>query len=452
MQTLSQHTNKNPLKSTEELSDLMNAILKKSRQLGATDACVAVNNDRGFSIDVRMNNVETIAFSEERGIGITVYIGQRKGSASSNDTSAESIHKMVAAACDIAAVSAEDPCFGLPDPKLIQHQYQDLDLYHPWNITPQEAIQRAIACETIALQTDKRIMNSDGVNVSTYTGCRGFANTLGFLGVTNSSRHSMSCTLIASQNDKMQRDYAYTTVRHAADMTSAEKLAEKAVERTVARLNSRQIKTQKAPVIFSSRVSSQILSALVGAVNGMNLYRKNSFLLDALGQQIFPEGIRIYEQPHLKRGLGSAPFDNEGLLTRNNVLVADGRLQQYVLGSYSARKLGLQTTANSGGVFNLTIDKTAGGLHDLLKTMHTGLLITDLMGDGGSLLTGDYSQGASGFWIANGEIQYAVEEITIAGNFKNMFRDITAIGDDINPNIATKCGSILIAEMMIGGS
>lgn len=452
MKTLPQTINKTRLKSTRELTHIMHDVLDRARKLGASDASVAVNHDSGFSVDVRMREVETVAFSEDRSVGITVYVGQQKGSASSSDTSPAALEAMVSAAIDIAKVSAPDPCFGLPESELMDSTYKELDLYHPWDISPPEAIEMALRCEGHALDMDKRIANSDGVNISTYNFCHAFANTLGWEGLTHSSRHSISCSLIAKEGELMQRDYDYTTARSADSLLSIDRLAESAVKRAVSRLGAQKLKTRKMPVLFSSRLSGSLIGSYIGAVSGSNLYRKNSFLMDSVGQQVFPIGVRIHEQPHLLRALGSSPFDGEGVPTRNNVFVEDGRVCQYVLGSYSARRLGLKTTANSGGVFNLTVDPTSGDLATLLEQMGSGLLVTELMGNGANGLTGDYSRGASGFWVENGEIQYPVEEITIAGNLKDMFRAIVAIGSDINLNLTTRCGSILIEEMMVAGN
>lgn len=452
MRTLPQNINRGQLKSTEELLSIMQDILKRAREHGATDASVSVNHDCGFSVDVRMGDVETVAFSEDNGVSVVVYKGQRKGGASSTDTSPTALDAMVSAAMDIANVSAEDPCFGLADKELLSKHYPELELCHPWSITPPEAITLALNCEREALALDKRISNSDGVNLSTYTFCHGYANSNGFAGLVDSSRHSISCSLIAKKGKSMQRDYDYTTARDAQNLLDVGLLASQTVERTVSRLGAKKIKTQKTPVLFSSRLSSGLFSSFINAISGSNLYRKNSFLLDTIGQQIFPESVRIYDQPHLVGGLGSSLFDGEGVLTRNNVWVEEGKLCQYVLSSYPARKMGLKTTANSGGVFNLTVDPTAGDLNELLKKMDRGLLVTELMGQGVNVLTGDYSRGASGFWVEGGKIQYPVEEITVAGNLKDMFRAIVAIGSDINSNIATRCGSVLIEQMMVAGS
>lgn len=452
MRTLPENNNRLILKSTDNLVALMQEVLDRAKAQGASDAVVSVNHDTGFAVDVRMNEVETVSFSEDNAVSLVVYFGHRKGSASSTDTSVKALDKLVAAACDIAKVSAEDPCFGLPDRELMKNQHPDLDLYHPWAITPTEAIEKALACERYALSLDKRVINSEGVNISTYSFIHGLANTQGCQGVLQGTRHGMSCLLIAKQGDSMQRDYDYTSARHPKELNSAEAMAKKAVERVTQRLGAQQIKTQKAPVLFSSLVSHGLLSSFISAISGSNLYRKNSFLLDSLGQQVFPQGFKIYEQPYRLRALGSSPFDGEGVPTRSNVFVEDGRVSQYILSSYSARRLGLKTTANAGGVHNLILDPTAGDFDDLLRLMNTGFLVTELMGHGVNGLTGDYSRGASGFWVENGTIQYPVEGVTIAGNLKEMYKQIVAVGTDINPNIATHCGSLLIEQMMIAGS
>lgn len=451
MQIKTQHNNSEVYKSTTELSHLMNDVLELAKKEGATNATVAVTNDRGFSVDVRMGEVETVAFSEDKGVGLTVYIGQRKGGASSTDTSPAALESMVKAACDIARVSAEDPCFGLADKELMTQNHADLELYHPWDITPQQAIEIALDCEKHALSLDKRISNSDGVSVSSYESHHGFANTHGGAGFVHSTRHSISCSVIAKEGEEMQRDYDYTTVRNADELVNTHVLAANAVERALSRLHAKQVKTQTTPVIFSSRVSSGLFSSFISAISGSNLYRKNSFLLDSVGQLVFPEFIKIYEQPHLPGALGSSPFDGEGVPTRPNVLVDKGVVQQYVLGSYSARRMGLKTTANSDGVHNLTIESNAGNLNELLNKMGTGLLVTELMGQGINGITGDYSRGASGYWVENGKIQFPVDEITIAGNLKEMYKMILAVGNDINPNISTRCGSVLIEQMMVAG-
>lgn len=442
---------RSPMKTASDLSRLMHNVLARARAHGATDASVSVNHDEGYSVDVRMGNVETVSFNEDKGVSLVVYVGHRKGGASSTDTSPAALDALVTAACDIAKVSAADPCFGLPEKELMTNHFPKLDLYHPWDITPPDAIKLALDCESRALAVDSRISNSDGVSLSTYNFIHAFANTHGGEGSVQGSRHSLSCSLIAKEGEAMQRDYDYSTARNHKDLCDLDALARSAAERVVSRLGARKIKTQKVPVLFSSRVSAGILSSFINAISGSNLYRKNSFLMDSVGQRVFPAGFRIYEQPHLRGALGSSAFDSEGVPTRDNVFVDDGIVQQYILGSYSARRMGLKTTANSGGVHNLTLDANAGDLNDLLQKMHTGLLVTELMGQGVNGLTGDYSRGASGFWVEKGIIQFPVEEVTIAGNLKDMFLGIQAVGSDLNPNISTRCGSILINEMMLAG-
>lgn len=451
MQIKTQHNNSEVGKSTSEFTQLMDKVLHLAKKEGATDVFVGVSKDNGFSVDVRMKQVETVAFSEDKSVGLTVYFGQRKGGASSTDTSDAALELMVKAACDIAKVSAEDVCFGLADKELMTNQYADLDLYHPWDVSPEEAIDIALGCESAALSLDKRIVNSDGVNVSTFESHHAFANTAGGRGIIHSTRHSLSCSLIAKEKEEMQRDYEYSTVRNAKDLLDKQIIAEGAVRRALSRLSSRQVKTQTTPVVFSSRVSGGLFSSFINAISGSNLYKKNSFLQDSIGQQVFPEFITIYEQPHLLGALGSSPFDAEGVPTRPNRFVEDGRVVQYVMGSYSARRMGLKTTANADGVHNLTIDATDEDLASILKKMHTGLLVTELMGQGVNGITGDYSRGASGYWVEKGEIQFPVDEVTIAGNLKELFLGIEAVGKDINPNSATRCGSVLINKMMMAG-
>lgn len=450
---IKKHLNNSELqKSTVELNHLMQEVLQMASDEGATDAAISVNHDRGFSVDVRMGEVETVAFSEDRAIALTVYLGQRKGSASSTDTTPAALRSMVRAAVEIAKVSSEDPCFGLAEKALMQQDYADLDLFHPWDIAPPQAIEMALACEAKALAMDKRIVNSDGVNVSSYESHHGYANTNGSRGFVHSTRHGLGCSLIASQGDEMKRDHDYTSQRDSRHLRTLEDVAQSVVERTVSRLGALKIKTEAVPVIFSSRVSSGLISSFIGAISGSNLYRKNSFLLDSVGQLVFPEWMRIHEQPYLLNALGSASFDSEGVPTRNNVFVEQGKVMQYALGSYSARRLGLATTANADGVHNLTVDANATSLEELIADMKRGLVVTELMGQGVNMITGDYSRGASGFWVEDGVIQFPVEEITVAGNLKEMYRGIVAVGSDINPNISTRCGSILIDKMMVAGA
>lgn len=435
----------------KRLKNLMGEVLAKTKAKGASDAAVSLNHDQGFSVDVRMGDVETVSFNEDKGLSLTVYFGQKKGSASSTDTSEQSIDLLIQSACDIAMVSSEDPCFGLADKDLLNNDYPDLKLYHPWSINPKQAIEMALDCENHARSMDKRLTNSDGVNISTYEFLHGYANTHGVEAVIKGTRHNMSCSLIAQDGDSMQRNYDYTTARSVQGLVNPHTLAASAAERTISRLGARKLKTGKIPILFSSRVSSGLISNFISAISGSNLYKKNTFLLDSLEKQIFPAWFKIYEQPYLLGALGSASFDGEGVPTRNNIFVEQGCVQQYVLGSYSARRMGLKTSANSDGVHNLTVEANAGSLENLMKTMDTGFLVTELMGQGVNILTGNYSRGAAGFWVEKGKIQYPVEEVTIAGNLKDMFLGIQSVGKDKNPNIATQCGSILIQEMMVAG-
>ena len=401
---------------SEELSycyALLETMLQKAKQRGATDAAGFINHDSGFSVNVRMQEVETVAFNEDKNITLVVYFGQRKGSASSTDLSVTAIDQIVEAACEIAKVSSIDACFGLPDAQLMLNNHPDLDLYHPWNIEPTAMIEQALLCEKHALSLDQRIVNSDGVEGSTNSFIHCFANTCGGIGAMRGTRHGFSCSLIAQNDSGMQRDYNYTTARNSVNLITPQELAASTVSRTVQRLGARKIKTCKTPVLFSSRISNSLLSSFINAISGSNLYRKNSFLLDSIGKLIFPEWVQIYETPRLLGALGSAPFDSEGVPTRDNVFVKNGYVTQYVLGSYAARKLKLQSTANSDGVHNLHINPNAGDLNELIALMHTGLLVTELMGQGVNILTGDYSRGAFGFWVENGSIQYPVEFITL---------------------------------------
>lgn len=437
--------------TARDFEDLMQNVLDQAKKLGATDAAVAVDKEHGFSVNVRMSEVESVTFNDDNHIGVTIYIGQRKGSASSTDTSAEAIEHLVKAAYEIAQVSAEDPCFGLADKELMTNDYPNLDLNHPWSINPPEAIETILNLEKEALSLDKRIVNSDGANLSTHQFFHAFSMTNGAHAFIEGTKHSLSCSLIAKQGKSMQRDYDYTVSRTAEELMSPQQIAKSVVDRTTSRLGAKQIKTQKAPVLFSSRVSAGLLGSFIAAISGSNLYRKHSFLMDCLGKQVFPKGFKIYEQPRILRALGSSPFDGEGVPTRNNVFVDDGKVCLYVMSTYPARKMGYKTSANSGGVHNLTLDPTAGDLDSLIKQMDKGLLVTELMGQGINGMTGDYSRGASGYWVENGLIQYPVEEITIAGNLKDMFKHIVAVGSDIDPNRSTKCGSLLIEELMIAG-
>ncbi|MES9955743.1 MAG: metalloprotease PmbA [Sedimenticola sp.] len=435
----------------DRLSQMVEDLLKEARKQGASAAEAGVSNDAGLSVSVRMGDVETIEHTRDQGLGISVYFGQRKGSASTSDLSPEAIRDTVRAACNIARYTNEDPCTGLADADLMASEIPDLDLHHPWSITPEEAIELGIRCEAAALELDERIGNSEGAAVNSHNGLQVYGNSHGFIGGYPASRHNISCSVIGKQDDGMQRDYWYTSSRRADDMESPEAVGRKAGERTLARLGARKLGTREAPVIFQAEVAVGLLRSLIGAIRGGALYRKASFLLDHLGQQIFPDFVQIAENPLLPRGMASAPFDSEGVATAAKEIVKDGVLQTYILDSYSARKLDMQTTGNAGGVRNLAIEPGDLDLDGLCREMGEGLLVTEMMGQGLNMVTGDYSRGAAGFWVQNGEIQHPVEEITIAGNLKEMFRQLQAVGSDEERRGSTRTGSWLIENMMIAG-
>ncbi len=434
-----------------KLQQLVEDLLTEAKKQGASSAEAAVSSDSGLSASVRMGDVETIEHTRDNGLGISVYFGQHKGSASTSDLSPQAIIDTVKAACSISRYTSEDDCSGLADPELMAREIPDLDLYHPWRIDVDDAIKLGIECERAALNYAPQINNSEGATLNTHSGLHVYGNSHGFIGGYPSSRHSLSCSVLGEDAQGMQRDYWYTSGRAATDLETAEAVGLKAGERTLKRLGARKLSTREAPVIFQADMAVGLLRNLIGAISGTSLYRQSSFLLDHLGKQIFPEFVRIYENPLLPRGLASAPFDSEGVATQARDLVGQGLLQGYVLSSYSARKLGMKTTGNAGGVRNLTIEQGDLDLPGLLKKMHRGLLVTELMGQGINMVTGDYSRGAAGFWVENGEIQYPVEEITIAGNLKQMFMQLIAVGSDIDPRTSVRTGSWLIESMTIAG-
>ncbi len=434
-----------------QLESLVAHVLDEARSQGASAAEAGVSFDAGLSVTVRLGEVETLEFNRDRGLGITVYFGQRKGSASTSDWSAAAVRETVQAACSIARFTGEDACAGLADAALMARDIPDLDLCHSWGVTPEQAIDIARACEDEARSFDSRISNSEGGSVSSHQGVSVYGNSHGFIGGYPSSRHSISCAVIGKGEAGMQRDYWYTVARDAADMEPAAEVGRKAAERTIRRLGGRRLKTRQAPVLFAAELATGLLGHLVAAVRGGKLYRRASFLVDHLGKRIFPDFVLIEERPHLQKALGSAPFDSEGVATQPRELVRDGILQGYVLDSYSARRLGMQTTANAGGVHNLSIAPGPSDFPALLKQMDTGLLVTELMGQGINYVTGDYSRGAAGFWVEGGEIQYPVEELTIAGNLRDMFAGLVAVGNDVETRGSIRSGSLLLDKMTIAG-
>ncbi|MFO1417588.1 MAG: metalloprotease PmbA [Methylotetracoccus sp.] len=435
----------------DRLKDLVAESLEEARRLGATAAEAGLSVDSGLSVSVRLGEVETVEHHRGQGFGITVYVGQAKGSASSTDLGDKAVRETVAAACRIARYAAEDPYAGLPDPELLATAFPDLDVFHPWDLDAEGAIRLAVECEDAARGFSDDISNSEGANLNTFQGLRVLGNTLGFLHGYPSSRHSMSCSVIGRRGDSMQRDDWWTVSRAPEELEAPASVGRKAAERTVARLGGRSLSSRQCPVLFAADIASGLLGHFIAAIRGSSLYRKSSFLLDRLGQPVFPEFVRIHEQPYLARALGSAPYDAEGVATATRDLVSDGVLQSYVLSTYSARKLGLVTTGNAGGVHNLTLDPGVLDQSQLMREMGTGLLVTETLGQGVNIVTGDYSRGAAGFWVEDGEIAFPVEEITIAGNLRDMFAGIRAIGNDVDLRGNTRTASILIGEMTVAG-
>ncbi len=438
--------------SIERLQTIISNALEHASQLGASAAEAAATTSSGLSLNVRLGEVETIEHTRDKGMGISVYFGQHKGSASTTDFSVDAIHDTVKSACSIARYTSSDEYAGLADADRMAREFPDLELHHPWEPSTEEVIDLATRTEAAARTADPRITNSEGAAVNHQQGLYAYGNSHGFLATSPGSRHSISCTVIAADDTGMQRDYWYSIDRNPANLESGEAIGKHAADRTVRRLGARKPKTCTTPVIYSPEVARGLFRHLTSAVSGSSQYRKASFLLDKQGQSVFPSFVHIHEQPYLRGALGSAAFDSEGVATAPRDLISDGILQGYILDSYSARKLGLKTTGNAGGVHNLCVDATAGDLPALLKTMHQGLFITELMGFGINMVTGDYSRGASGFWVENGEITYPVEEITVAGNLRDIFMDIQAIGNDTDIRGNIRTGSVLLEKLIVAGN
>jgi len=433
------------------LKQVVEDLLQEARHQGADAAEAGVSAQTGLSVTVRLGETETIEHTSDNGLGVTVYFGQRKGSANTTDLRPDAVRESVAAACRIARYTSEDPAAGLADPDLMARNVPDLDLYHPWELDADGAAAIARDCEDAARSLDPRISNSEGASLYTQRSSFVYGNSHGFVGGYPSTRHSLSCSVIAQQGEDMQRDYWYDSNRVPADLADPAEIGRQAAERSLARLNGRQLGTRQCPVLFRADVAPSLLRSLFSAIRGHAVYRKSTFLLDQVGTQIFPDWVSISEDPLRPRGQASAPFDNEGVATRYRELVAAGVLQGYLLDSYSARKLGLQSTASAGGVRNARIASTGQPFDQLLSEMDKGVLVTELMGQGTNMVTGDYSRGAAGFWVENGEIQYPIDEITVAGNLEDMFRQLLAVGNDNDIPGSVDTGSWLIESMMVGG-
>ena len=434
------------------LQEQVAQILAEAKRQGASACEVAVSLEQGLSTSVRQREVETVEFNRDQGFGITLYAGQRKGSASTSASGPEAIRETVAAALAIAKHTSEDESSGLADKALMAKDVQDFDLFHAWDITPEQAIELALTCEAAAFDADARIKNADGTTLSTHQGCRVYGNSHGFIGGYASTRHSLSCVMIAEANGQMQRDYWYDVNRQGDLLADPASIGLRAAQRAASRLGARPVPTCEVPVLFSAELAGGLFGSFLGAISGGNLYRKSSFLEGAIGQKLFPEWLTIDERPHLMRAMGSSSFDGDGLATYAKPFVEKGELVSYVLGTYAGRKLGLPSTANAGGVHNLFVTHGDEDQAALLRRMGRGLLVTELMGHGLNMVTGDYSRGAAGFWVENGEIQFAVQEVTIAGNMRDMFKQIVAVGNDLELRSNIRTGSVLIERMTVAGS
>ena len=439
------------------LAGIAARLLERCRAGGASQAEVSCSEEHGLNVNVRMGAVETVESTRDRGIAVTVYFGHRKGSASTADLREESLASTVEQACAIARHTEDDPAAGLADAALMaalpaDGRFPEFDAWHPWALEAEHALDLALACEAAGRESDARIENSDGASVGSSESLSVYANSHGFIGRDRSTQHTIGCALIAGRGEGMQRDGWYTTALAAEDLEPATAVGRRAAERAASRLQPRTVATGEMPVLFAAEVARSLVGHLLGAISGGALYRKASFLVDSAGTQLFPDWFAIDELPFLHRGFRSAAFDAEGVATRESPLVRAGVLERYVLGSYSARKLGLQTTANAGGVHNLQVAANAGGFDALLRGMGRGLLVTELMGQGVNAVTGDYSRGAAGFWIEDGQPAYPVDGITIAGNLRRMFGAIEAVGTDVDPRSHIRVGSILVGRMTVAGS
>lgn len=434
-----------------DLEVLLPETLDYARMRGADSAEIMASNDKGYSVTARLGDVETCEHHNQRALAVTVYRGQAKGTASSNDLRPESIQRTIDAALNIAKFTAEDDCAGLADADLMANNYPQLELDHPWDMDAERGLQKAIACEAVA-RDHADIINSEGATVTSIRSHMMYANTHGFLGQYASTRHSLSCSVVAGDASGMQRDYWYSVQRRGEQLDSEQYVGQQARDRSIRRLSARSLKTCQVPVLFEPRIARSIISHFFTAIRGSAIYRDSSFLVGAINKKIFPDWLTIKEDPHVPGGLASSPFDNEGVSTQVRNIVEDGILQGYLLSTYSARKLNMQTTGNAGGLHNVYLNHSHKSFDELITDLNTGLLVTELIGHGVNTVTGDYSRGASGFWVEDGEIRYPVQEITIAGNLADMFKNISAVGSDVDTCGSIQCGSILLNNMTVAGA
>ena len=436
-----------------DLAGLAEDALYRAGQLGADQAEVSLHSSNGVSVSVRLGEIETVEYDRDSSLVVSVYFKHHVGSAGTGDLGVSSVEDAVRAACSIARYTGEDECLALADRELMAKDFPELDLEHEWPLEIADMAQLALGCETAAREHDERVTNSEGCSVATHRDVEFYANSHGFAGGTSGTRHSLSVSVIASEKDEMQRGYWFTSDRDPGRLQDAAEVGRIAAVRTISRLGARQVPTARVPVLYDSTVASSLLSHFVSSISGGALYKKASFMVDQLGNDVFADCVSIMERPHLKGGIASASFDNEGVATTpTRSLVDAGKLQGYVLGSYTARKLGMRTTANSGGVRNLLVPSGQHGFEELISQMGTGFLVTELIGSGINMVTGDYSRGAAGFWVENGEIQFPVEGVTVAGNLRDMFLDIAEIGTDVDLRGNIHCGSILLNSLTVAGS
>jgi len=435
-----------------QVKDAVAEVLEHAKKLGATGAEAAMSSTSGLSVSTRMGEVETIEFNQDGGLGISVYVGNHKGSASTADLNPKTLRTVVEKAIDIAKFTSDDPHNGVADKELLEFAPLDLDLYHPWDVSPEQGIELCHSAEQAALNADERIVNSDGASFSSHQGLRVYGNSHGLIAGYPRTRHSISTMVIGKDGEQMQRDSAYSLSREQSGLKDAAAVGLEAASETLAKLNSQKLGTMKVPVIFRADIANSLFGHLVSAIGGGALYRKSSFLMDSLGTQVFSDVVNISERPHLLKGLASTPFDSEGVKTIDREIIQGGELQTYLLASYAARKMNMTPTGHAGGIHNWLVEQTHQDLAQLLKTMGTGLLVTELMGQGVNTVTGDYSRGAAGFWVENGEVQYPVSEITIAGKLQDMFKAIVGLGGDIERRGGIQTGSVLIEEMQVAGS